>query len=374
VTIVNRGTVFAGRRDTDYSSACFPGVCVLPGGRWLVTFRAAPTKACVRPQRTLLACSDDQGAAWAEPFEPWAPPLIEGKPGAFRAGHITSLGGNELLAILYWVDVSDPSLPFFNEQTEGLLDSRLFMSLSEDAGASWSEPELIDTSPYTCPTPITGPAMVLDSGEWALQFETNKSYYDTSVWRHESVVMFSADGGRSWPRYTCAATDPSARVFYWDQRPTVLPDGRIMDVFWTFDRETAQYLNIHARMSADGGRTWGAIWDTGVPGQPAAPIGLSDGRLLLVYVDRTAAPVIKARISADDGRTWPDESESVIHGSDAAENLDRESMQDAWAEMSEFSIGLPATALLPNDEVLVVYYAGPMTDLTDIQWARLRVG
>ncbi len=370
--VIDRGTVFAGRAGTERSSACFPGVCVLPSGRWIVTLRTAPTKEGVANQRTILTWSDDDGRTWAEAFEPWGPPPIDGKPGNFRAGHVTSLGGDRLLAIVYWVDVSDPSLPFFNEETEGLLDSRLFLSLSDDGGESWSPPALIDTSPYNVPTPITGPALALRNGEWALQFETNKSYYDTSIWRHASVLMFSADGGRTWPGHVEVASDPDARVFYWDQRPAVLPDGRVLDLFWTFDRETATYLNIHARLSADHGRTWGELWDIGVPGQPAAPVGLSDGRLAMVYVDRTGAPQIKARMSSDDGRTWPDASEIVIHGdSESSQNWEKGTMQDAWSEMSRFSVGLPATAPLPGDQILVVYYAGPETDVTNIEWARL---
>jgi len=47
-------------------------------------------------------------------------------------------------------------------------------------------------------------------------------------------------------------------------------------------------------------------------------------------------------------------------------------MQDAWAEMAKFSIGLPSTAFLQNGDILVVYYAGPETDQTDIHWARVR--
>jgi len=344
----------------------------MPGGRWLVPFRAAPTKASVVCQRTLLTWSDDQGRAWSEPVEPWRPPPIEGRPGHFRAGHLTALGGGRLLATLYWVDASDPSRPFFNEETEGLLDSRILVSLSDDAGASWSEPALIDTSPYHLPTPITGPVLVLKNGEWALQFETNKTYYDTSVWRHESVLMFSPDGGHSWPHHACVATDPDARVFYWDQRPAVLPDGRVLDLFWTFDRVTAQYLNIHARLSGGDGRSWGDLWDTGVPGQPAPPLGLPDGRLALVYVDRTSAPQIKARLSSDGGRTWPQATEVLVYGESlVSQSRDKGSMQDAWAEMGRFSIGLPATAPLPDGDFLVVYYAGPDTDLTDIEWARL---
>ena len=52
----------------------------------------------------------------------------------------------------------------------------------------------------------------------------------------------------------------------------------------------------------------------------------------------------------------------------------KKSMQDAWAEMSKFSIGLPATTLLQNGYVLVVYYVGLETDLTDVQWVCVRAG
>jgi hypothetical protein len=96
--------------------------------------------------------------------------------------------------------------------------------------------------------------------------ELNKAYYDTSVWRHSSVLMFSKDGGRSWPEHAITGHDPENRVFYWDQRPGVLRDGVLLDLFWTYDNRSAAYLNIHARESRDCGSTWSAMWDTGVPG------------------------------------------------------------------------------------------------------------
>jgi hypothetical protein len=368
--IVDRGVVFAGRPETECASACFPGVCAMPGGRWLVTLRVAPTKQAVLPQRTLLTWSDDRGRTWSGVTEPWQAPELGDRRGGFRAAHVTPLGGDRLLAVLYWVDVTDPSLPFFNEETEGLADSRIFLSRSDDAGATWSEPWLARTRPYDMPTPITGPMLLLGSGEWALQFETNKTYYDESPWRHESVLVFSQDEGRTWPEHACVAADPAGRVFYWDQRPSVLPDGRVLDLFWTFDREQAEYRNIHARLSTDHGRSWGGIWDTGVPGQPAPAVGLPDGRLAMVYVDRSGAPQIKLRVSSDGGRTWPEETESLVYGFDAGtQSRPKGSMQDAWAEMGRFSVGLPATAPLPNGELLVAYYAGPDTDLTSIEWA-----
>jgi len=93
----------------------------------------------------------------------------------------------------------------------------------------------------------------------------------------------------------------------------------------------------------------------------------------MVYVDRTGAPVIKARTSRDGGRTWPAESEMIIFQPEAAsQTQQKKTMQDAWAEMARFSVGLPATARLQKGDILVVYYAGPETDHTDIHWARIR--
>lgn len=367
--IIAEGTIFAGEAGTDHASCAFPGIAVLPGGRWLCGFRAAPVKGATAGQHARVTYSDDAGHAWSPAVIPAAPPALGGRPGAFRAAYPTALGGTRALLLHCWVDESDPALPFFNPETEGLLDTRLFITLSEDGGATWGRPAPVETTPFTMPTPPTGPILLLPDGRWLCQFELNKPYYDTTPWRHSSVVIFSSDEGRTWPAHAVVSSDP--RVFYWDQRVGLLADGTLLDVFWTYDNGAAGYLNIHARESNDGGRTWSDLWDTGVPGQPAAPVSLPDGRIVMVYVDRTAAPVIKARVSADGGHAW--EEETIVYRMDiATQTVRKDSMEDAWAEMAAFSLGLPATAALPNGDVLVVFYAGPATDLTDIRWARLR--
>jgi len=371
--VVDRGLVFVGEDGSERSSACFHGVCVLPSGRWLVGFRASPKKSDAFPQRVLVTWSDDEGKTWSRPAEPCANQKVSGVPGVWRAGQPTALGGRCVAMVLYWVDASNPERPFFNEQTEGLLDSRIFLTLSEDSGETWSMPRLLDTAPFTMPTPITGPILLLADGRWALQFETNKHYEDTSVWHHKSVLMYSRDGGQTWPEFAEVAADPEARVFYWDQRPSVLASGSILDVFWTFDRQSAVYLNIHARMSEDNGRSWSKLWDTGVRGQPAPPVPLPDGRIVMPYVDRQRTPTIKLRVSSDGGRTWPGSTELVLDDRiHQPQEGGKSSMQDAWSEMAAFSVGLPTTAKLPDGDVLVVYYAGPKTDHTGLYWVRLR--
>jgi hypothetical protein len=147
---------------------------------------------------------------------------------------------------------------------------------------------------------------------------------------------------------------------------TAPSDGRVLDLFWTVDRKEAVYRNIHARESLDHGRTWSPIWDTGVPGQPAPAVPLSDGSLAMVYVDRSGAPEIKMRVSHDRGRTWLADSEIVLERPQLAnQSLQKSSMQDAWSEMAAFSLGLPATAVAGNGDIVAVYYSGLSTDQTE---------
>ncbi len=363
--------MFRDERNPARQSSIAPSICVLPSGRWLCAVSAAPLKSKTT-RECLITRSDDNGKTWSPPTTPFRAPKVEGRAGDFRSAYLTALGGRRVLASIIWVDQSDPSLPFFNETTEGLLDCRIFLSISEDEGATWSAPRLMDTSPLNMPVPLTGPTLLLRSGEWACQFELNKHYHDTTPWRHCSVLMFSKDEGRTWPEHTLVSDDPDLRFFYWDQRPAVLADGRILDVFWTFDRKTAVYLNIHARESRDNGRTWSEMWDCGIPGQPAPPVSLPDGRIALAYMDRTGAPMLKLRVSSDGGRTWPSETERVLYELKLpSQTWDKKTMQDAWAEMGKFSVGLPYTAALQDGSFVVVHYAGAHTDRTGIEWIRL---
>jgi hypothetical protein len=112
-----------------------------------------------------------------------------------------------------------------------------------------------------------------------------------------------------------------------------------------------------------------------VPGQPARPAALPDGQIVMVYVDRTSSPVIRARCSSDGGRTWPSDTELVVHRQfEHSQNWTKHSMQDAWAEMAAFSVGLPDATVLPGGDVLVVYYCGDHPDYTDVHWARIAAG
>lgn len=372
--LIDEGVVFASRPKSDAANACFPWVCVLETGRWLAGFRLAPAKSS-RFSRAVLSWSEDQGRTWSTPREPFAPMKVGGRVGVWRAAAPTPLGGQRVLVVLAWEDYSEPFKPMFNEATEGLVDMKLFWAISEDGGCTFSKPRRLHVGRYDAvPTPITGPAVVLPDGRWVASFEVNKHYDEPEPWQHRSSLAFSANQGRSWGGVVDVHTDPQRRIFCWDQRLAPMHDGSLLDLFWTYDQQQASYLNIQARASSDGGKTWGELWDTGVPGQPARPVSLPDGRVVLVYVDRTQSPVIRAQLSRDGGRTFDPASTILVHErSVRPQTWQKGTMQDAWAEMSEYSIGLPDAVALPDGTVLTTFYSGDRADHTDLRWARISV-
>ena len=371
--VVAKGTVFAGEPGSDNQSCTFPEICVLPSGRWLCTIRATKIKKSLVDNHQLVTFSDDEGKTWSEPRAPFDPPEVDGKAGVFRTSAPTILPDGRVICAMCWVDISDPSLPFFNEETKGILNSMPFFSYSDDNGQSWSKPELMNTPPFDIPFTLTGGVIVLPDGTLACQVETYKHYNDTvSPWRHRSVLIYSYNSGRTWGDYVYTSGDPENRIYYWDQRPGVMTDGRILNVYWTYDTKEAKFRNIHGRESMDSGKNWSDMWDTGVQTQPAQPLQMPNGKVLMAYVDRTDVPIIKLRASDDMGRTWPKESEIVLHKGSTLQNVVKKTMTDTWMEIADYSIGLPATERMSSGDILVVYYAGEQIDQTKIYWARVR--
>lgn len=370
---LTEGTIYSGQDDRSRQSCAFPHLCVTSTGRWVCSFRAAPAKESTLGQEILVTWSDDQGCSWSNPISPFPPRRVGGIAGVFRGAFMSELAPGRLAASLFWVDQSDPSRPLFNKSTEGLLDSRLFLSYSQDDGLIWSAPREVST-PFDAPTPVTGPVLQLSNGDLACQFEVSKHYHDTAPWEFSSVLLLSSDGGKTWPRHVITAHDPSRRTFYWDQRPGVLSDGTILDLFWTYDNVLARHLNVHARKSTDHGKTWSRMWDTQVPGQPGPPVSTRDGGVVMAYIDRTHAPALKIRKSMDGGSTWPADSEMTLFGTELpSQTLNKTSMQDAWRELGGYSVGFPTANVLDDGRVLVVYYAGKHADRTDIHWCLVEI-
>ena len=166
-------------------------------------------------------------------------------------------------------------------------------------------------------------------------------------------------------------------MLYWDQRLAVDPTtGGLVAMFWTHDRQIAQDLPMHIAWGSADGQTWTQPVSTGIAGQIATPVILPDGRLFAAYVHRHHPPSLRAILSGNGGRTWTAAPELVFYekarGSQESGMGGARDFGDYWADMSIWTFGHPAPLLLPDGEVLVLYYAGDETAM-GVHWVRIAV-
>jgi len=219
------------------------------------------------------------------------------------------------------------------------------------------------------PASLTSPILKLADGTLALSIETNKEYHDDGPWMQKVVFFHSADQGRTWEGPSVAGEDPSGRIFNWDLRCGVAPDGRVASFAWTYDSGAARYLDIHRRISLDHGHTWSGAEALGFADQAARPAILVDGGVVLAYVDRFGSRSIRARLAPRMDAPFEPASEVVIYTHDMAAKED-ESTGELLADMSIWTFGLPYAETLSDGDVMVVYYAGTGETL-DIHWVRI---
>jgi hypothetical protein len=370
--ILSRAKIPKPADDQYFRSNTFPCIIKLPSGRWIAGFKAAEIKGDCDFQHAVMTWSDDEGQTWVPPFEPIKLPAIDGITGMSRILYFLSLGGKRVLMLSNWVDSSDLSKPYYNPENESLKDTRIFFSFSEDEGESWSPPALMKIPGVGDPVPLTGPPLLLADGTIVCQFEINKHDWDTTPWIHKSAMVFSYDQGRTWTDVVNITAVEN--MYYWDQRPQVMADGKtILNFFWTLDGEKQEYINIHTNVSRDGGKTWSELRDTGVYGQPGQPVDLGDQRIATISVDRTVSPVITIRTSTDFGLTY-DEPLIVFEKQNLGKQDSRQiGVNDAWDEMMGFSVGHPGLIKLNDTEILAYYYAGDHTDETSIEFVRIQL-
>ena len=370
--ISERGILNQGKPGTRRATSTFPSVTPLADGSLLATYRVGSTKDS-EDETIELRHSSDGGRTWSDPWDPFKS-AIDGTHGSLKLAYITPMANERLLAAAMWVDrQSYPGKPLFNDQTEGCLPMKIVFAESGDRGKSWSPWRVLPTPEQIGPPSLTSPVLRLSSGRLAVSIETNKDYEDTSRWLQRVVYFYSTDGGQTWSGPVTVCQDPTARIFNWDQRAAVCPDGGLVTFTWTYDRDTQRYLNVQRRFSGDEGANWSYPVDLGFPDQPSRPAILPDGRVVLAWVDRFQSRSIRARVAANVDAPFPAETEVVLYqlASEKPATDTREgNTGDLLAEMAMWNFGLPFAVALPDGDVMVVYYEGT-SSMMNACWVRL---
>jgi predicted neuraminidase len=119
------------------------------------------------------------------------------------------------------------------------------------------------------------------------------------------LCVRTTDGGRTWQFVSWIAPEPKG---YAIMPSTVRLGGK--ELLTAIRRREGPKAWIETYRSPDFGRTW-KLDTTPAPdlgtGNPASMIRLADGRVCLTYGNRSAPYSIRARLSSDGGRTWGEE-------------------------------------------------------------------
>ena len=387
--IIDEGVIVRGKSGTNSACNTFPALTTLADGTCLLTFRSGTTKDC-DDERIRYMRSDDAGSTWKEMPSPFIAPKVQGKRGSLKLCYLTEISPGHLIAAALWVDrESFPNRGLFNEETEGCLPMAILVAESKDTGEHWTPFRMIPMTADIGPPSLTNPILKLASGELLLSVETNKPYEDPGPWKQRVVLFRSTDTGRTWHSPIVVAEDRDRRFFYWDQRASVTSDGRIVVFHWTYDRRENRYLNIHRKLSLDGGRTWSTSAELGFSDQPSHPAITASGKVVLAYVDRFGSMSIRVRLADDIANVFADETELELyhHGGSGKDGRDGEGTDanadtsaaasenptgELLEEMSQWSFGLPYAEVLPDGNVLVLYYAGTDREM-DVRYCRLAI-
>jgi len=359
--ITGEGIVFEGIENTNRAVCNIPSVSALSNGAVMVAHRIGKSKLAADSQVQFLI-SADKCQTWSDPVTPFNT-MFGNTPGAIYAAYPEETQPGRILSALLWTDREKfGKSAHFNAETQGIVPVRTLLSESTDFGLNWSAPWELDPEPFNCPLPVSNGIRCLSDGTLAGLFERYKDYDDPEPWNQAVVMKFSGDGGKTWPEHVITAEDTQRRIWYNDPRGTVLKDGTLLNVYFTFDSGTSEFRNVHYNISDDRW-TWTEPADTGVPGQPSQPVELPDGRVVLVTVDRHGTGTISAYISCDRCRSFDTGNRLLIyhHSKKSAKDND-------FADWVNYDYGRPQATLVDDGMVMVVYYVGTQRR-TSIHWA-----
>lgn len=371
--IVETTVAVRGMAGTSRAVNTFPSLVTLSNRDVLLAYRTGSTKDG-DDEIVEIRRSTDAGRSWGGPVAPFSGEW-NGVRGSLKLAYLTELPGGKLLAAAMWVNRAVwPGKPLFNAETEGCLPMAILVFESTDGGRNWGPVRQVPMPETVGPPSLTAPLLKLPDGRLAMSVESNKHYEDRSSWRQFVSYFHSADNGRNWVGPTVVSQDPTGRIFNWDQRAGVAPDGRVVSFTWTYDSFTKNYVNIHRRTSADGGMSWTAPKDLGIADQAGRPAILPDGRLVLPWVDRFGSHSIRVRAARGIDAPLEADTEQELYRIEAAgkEESMGSSTGDLLADMGLWTFGLPFAERMPDGDVLVACYAGIGTRM-DIRMSRLRV-
>ncbi len=376
VTIVSDVPVspnYALRKEEEVSA--YPHIIRLVGGELMCVYRQGTAKHSM--DGVLVAQkSADNGKTWSDQVI-----LFDGRekpvPEAVMTGTHCQLPDGQVIAVFRVVEVENPDVYVFSEAGRKLRH-HLYLIRSDDFGEKWSAPETVQI-PGTAYSLYTGTRpVVLANNDLLLPMEATGS-------RGQQLTLsaISRDRGKTFLPAVINAEDPTGRLSYGDSKITILPDGRLFMLNWTFTRDTETTVSVHSCISPDNGRSWSEPKSIDLLCQILVPLMLPSNLMIAAGNVRSALPGIYLWVSRDFGGSWNSEPPVLLWNA-LTQRVDGTAVPSSrnaagpdgsteiWDALPGYTFGTPDLVNLEDGSILLTYYA--MIDgLTHIRACRFTV-
>jgi len=317
----------------------------------------------------MLQRSSDGGRTWQTPCVVFDR-TDRAPPETVICGGLCAVG-DELLATFCSLEMLDPNAYVFGDAARAF-PRHINVSRSDDRGRTWSAPSRIEVPSFAARSGVASSPFLLADGDLCAPLEVQLPSGPQAT-----AACFSSDGGRSFSRPEIVASDDEGRLSLCDARFARLGDGTYLAHLWAFRHDTEETAAPYESRSADG-RAWSRPTPTTLAGQISQPLELPSGLLIAVCNHRQVPTGSQLWWSADRGRTWNDRpvqmwdvAEGRVTGAPARKRAAADK-EDVWEALPRFSFGTPNLISLPDETVLLIYWAAP-GGVTHIRACRFRI-
>ncbi|HOV64624.1 MAG TPA: sialidase family protein [Spirochaetia bacterium] len=328
----------------------FPSICTLSNGSLLCSALVGKTKS--GPEgRIRLIRSNDGMRSWQPSASPSQADESDPLYGYIMC-HLTETQPGRILAVYLRSERKKADEPLFHPKTDGMQRSQVRISFSPDFGYSWEKPHPLD---FTLPDLIVpGKCIILPSGDLGIPCEVWHEW--DRGWRQwpSSRLILSSDSGLSWPSAGIMAQDTERNSIYGDPRLTILPDGRLLALFWRYSLLDGKDFSVHRSISIDSGRNWEPPFAIPLEAQISCPVALSPGLTLCVYQKRFGdAAGVHAVLSYDECLHFDMATDTILWKSPK-----KTASQNPFSGYADFQFGYTTCLKESETDVLVSFWAG----------------
>lgn len=346
--------------------AYFPSIVETQNGELLVSFDMGSDMEHA-DVRTYVSRSADGGASWSEPV------CIDQPAGlrypASTLGRISRLADGTVVGLLAICDRSRTESRLANPDTEGYVETYFGIVESRDDGNSWSAIRWVVPPISWNVFEICSPVIEIRRNYWIIPTSTWRAWDGSCPLGMKAIAFVSHDRGTTWSQCTEVMSGWDARMASWEQKQTVLSDGRVLAVCWTYSYEEQKSLRNRYALSSDQCGTFGPAREAPVDGETCTPLAMPGNRVLCAY-RRIGKKGLWLHAGHIDGDRWEPVADEVLWGHEQASYAMLSSSKTE--EMSTLQFGYPQLIRLTNGKILVVFWCVE-DGAACIRWFRLRL-